>query len=178
MEKYVDQSSDSPAKPIVEKYWFGGHILFCIGLILLGLFVIFEAIRFSMPYLERGDATLADMPGLSPIICSVLLILLSLPVIIKSAAAGGRLGYFISAEFMKGLWGTEAKIFYTVFGTIIAYVFLLFPYLPYALATMIFLVSIMALLKLFTWQSILVSAVTSGALWFVFGTLFKINLPH
>ena len=104
--------------------------------------------------------------------------LLTIPVIIKSVKAGGKLRYFISRDFRDGLCGSEAQIFYVVFASMLVYVFLLFPYLPYALATLIFLVGSMALLKLFTWKSVLVSAITSGALWFVFGVMFQINLPH
>jgi len=178
MEDHVEMAIDVPAEANAQKYWFGGHILFCIGLNLLGIYVVFESVRLSLPYLESGDATWSDMPGLSPIICSILLMLLTIPVIIKSVKAGGKLRYFISRDFRDGLCGSEAQIFYVVFASMLVYVFLLFPYLPYALATLIFLVGSMALLKLFTWKSVLVSAITSGALWFVFGVMFQINLPH
>lgn len=178
MESHVEPAPGAPAEAKVENYWFGGHILFCVGLNLLGIGVIIESVRLSLPYLENGDATWSDMPGLSPIICSILLMLLTIPVIVKSVRAGGKLRYFVSRDFLAGLCGAEARIFGIVFASMLVYIFLLFPYLPYALATLIFLVGSMAWLKLFTWRSVLVSAITSGALWFVFGVLFQINLPH
>ena len=178
MEDYAEQAHVEPADPSYAKYWFGGQILFCIGLIVLSLYVVIESIRFSIPYLDRGDATFFDMPGLSPILASLLLILLSVLVIRKSAALGGKASYYFSRDFVKALGGTEARLVCIVFGTLVVYVFLLFPYLHYALATLIYLVGFMALLKLCTWRSILASAIFAAALWFVFGYLFSINLPN
>ncbi len=178
MEAPTVQLDGAPSHPPVPKYWAAGHVLFCLVLVALSLYVIGESIHFSIPYVERGDASLVDMPGLTPIICSILLIALSVPIVVKNIAAGGRLGYFVSAAFVDGLKSPEAKIFIIVFGTLLVYVGLLFPHLPYVLATMIFLVALMALLKLFSWQSLIVCAATSGTLWLLFSVLFKINLPH
>lgn len=178
MEVLADPHAVAPSRPPVPAYWAAGHILFCLALIALGVYVIVESIRFSLPFVERGDASLVDMPGLTPIVCSVLLIALCVPIIVKHAAAGGRLAYFVSADFAMSLKGGEAKIFAIVFGALLVYVALLFPHLPYALATMIFLVATMALLRLFSWRSLIVAAATSGALWLIFAVAFKINLPH
>ncbi len=176
MSDKVDEVSEKSAA--VADYWFSGQLLFCIVLALVGAAVIFAAMRLSLPYLDSGAATAFDMPGLGPIVVGAGLIALCLALAAKCVRAGGRLAYFASPEFRRALVGGEARIVYIVFGSLAVYVFMLFPYLPYALASFIFLVGTMALLKLFTWRSVLASALYSAALWFVFAYLFSINLPH
>lgn len=161
-----------------KKAWYSCQILFSLFLILTGIFIIITSIQFSRPLLQSGSATCLDMPGLSPIVCSALMILLSLYIIVDAAHRGGTLGYFWSAPMRKALKSTEAITLYKVFAAFILYVFILFPSLPYWLSTVVFLVLFMAIFKVFSWKTILISMIVTGALMYVFGVLFAVNLPN
>lgn len=160
-----------------SKPFRSADLLFALVLIALGLGVIAESVRTSLPMLEKGDATMLDMPGLTPIVCAGLLIAFSLAVAADALRRGGRLGWFASAEFRSGLRSREALALYTVFGSLAVYVFGLFPFLPYLASTSLFLAGFMALCGELHWKSLLISAATALFITLVFGELFAVMLP-
>jgi hypothetical protein len=157
--------------------WPSVDILFSLLLIALSLFIIIESVIESRPLLASEQATLLDMPGLSPIICSALLIGLSVAMIVSAYRKGGRLGWFFSGELSRALSGREARAVYKVFALLLAYVFLLWPHLPFWLSTTVFLIGFMAAFGVFSWTSVLTSGLTVAMLWYVFLELFNIALP-
>lgn len=160
-----------------RKGWYSCHILFGIALILTGVFVIADSLRMSIPLLEKGQATVLDMPGLSPILCSLLLIVGAAVVIVSSWRRGGTLSFFFTPALIKALTGREARTAYKVFVLLSCYVFILFPYVTYWLATFLFLIVFMWAFRVFSWKSALVSLGTALSIWYIFGHLFGINLP-
>ncbi len=160
-----------------KKGWYSCQILFSFFLILVGLYVIFNSVRYSMPLIKAGDATYVDAPGFSPVVCGGLLIILSLYVAYGSWKRGGTLRYFFSAEMFAALKSKEALTFYKVFTLMFLYGFVLLPSLPYWLSTILFMLAFMITFKYFTWKAVAVSVLTSFTLYYVFGTLFSVALP-
>ncbi len=152
-------------------------IAFSLVLIAASVYVIVDSLAQSLPMVASEQATYADMPGLSPIICAAILIVMALAMIASAFRRGGRLGWFASADFAQALAGREARAVYKVFAILGTYVFVLWPHLPFWLSTGVFLAGFMAACGVFSWVSIAVSAVTAGTLWYVFLELFNVALP-
>lgn len=160
-----------------RKSWYTCHILFSMALILASIYIIIDSLQMSIPMIERGQAAITDMPGLTPIICSVLLIILSLFMIRDAWRSGGTLKHLASLEVRKGLIGPEAIAVYKVFALFLLYVYVLMPLLPYWASTFLFMVVFMLSFKAFSWKTILISIVTSVSIMVIFGKLFQVNLP-
>lgn len=160
-----------------KRGWYSCQILFSFFLILVGIFIIVNAVRFSTPLIESGDATYLDAPGFSPILCGALLVILSSYVAYGSWKRGGTVRYFFSAEMIAALKSNEALTVYKVFALMFLYGFVLLPHLPYWLSTILFMLAFMITFKYFTWKAVVVSIVTSLSLFYVFGTLFSVTLP-
>jgi len=157
--------------------WFSVDIAFSLALIAGSIYVIADSLATSLPMVASEQATHLDMPGLSPIICAALLIVMAVGMIVTAYRKGGRLRWFASAGFVQALTGREARAVYKVFALMSAYVFLLWPHLPFWLSTALFLVSFMAVFGVCSWVSVLVAGTTAGTLWFVFLELFNVALP-
>ena len=157
--------------------WFSVDIAFALALIAGSIYVIADSLLSSLPMVASDQATYLDMPGLSPIICAALLIVMAAGMIVTALRKGGSLGWFASAEFVRALSGREARVVYKVFALMSAYVFLLWPHLPFWLSTGLFLVGFMAAFGVCSWVSVAVSCATAGTLWYVFLELFNVALP-
>jgi hypothetical protein len=160
-----------------RKAWYTSHILFSTALILASIYIIIDSLKMSIPLIEKGQATILDMPGLSPIICSLLLIILSLIVIVSAWRSGGTLKYLVSSDVRQALIGREALVVYKVFTLLLLYVYLLLPLLPYWASTFLFMVVFMLSFRVFSWKTILISISTALLIMVIFGNLFGINLP-
>jgi hypothetical protein len=160
-----------------RKSWYTCHILFSIALILASIYIIIDSLHMSIPMIKNGQATIMDMPGLSPIICSVLLIILSLVMIRSAWRSGGTLKHLVSAEVRKALTGREAITVYKVFALLLLYVYVLMPFLPYWASTFVFMVVFMLSFHVFSWKTILISISTALSIMVIFGKLFGVNLP-
>ena len=160
-----------------RKAWYTSHILFSIALILASIYIIIDSLKMSIPLIEKGQATILDMPGLSPIICSLLLIGLSIVMIRSAWRSGGTLRYLASAEIRKALIGPEAIVVYKVFALFLLYVYALIPFLPYWASTFLFMVVFMLSFRVFSWKTILISISTALSIMVIFGKLFRVNLP-
>jgi hypothetical protein len=160
-----------------RKSWYTCHILFGLGLILASVYVIVDSLKMSLPLIEKGQATPLDMPGLSPIVCSALLILLSLVVIASARRNGGTLKHLLSPEVRNALVRGEAVVVYKVFSLMLLYIYGLLPHLPYWASTSLFMVVFMAVFRVFSWRTIVISISTALLIMVIFGHLFGINLP-
>ena len=160
-----------------RKAWYTCHILFSIALILVSIYIIIDSLKMSLPLIEKGQATILDMPGLSPIICSLLLIVLSLVVIVSAWRSGGTLKYLASPDVRKALIDREAIAVYKVFALLLLYVYLLLPFLPYWASTFLFMVVFMLSFRVFSWKTVLISISTALLIMVIFGNLFGVNLP-
>lgn len=160
-----------------RKSWYTGHILFSIALILISIYIIIDSLKMSIPLIEKGHATILDMPGLSPIVCSSLLIILSLIVAVSAWRSGGSLKHLASPDVRKALTGREAIVVYKVFALLLLYVYLLLPLLPYWISTSLFMIIFMLSFRLFSWKTVLISISTALLITVIFGKLFGINLP-
>jgi hypothetical protein len=160
-----------------RKSWYTCHILFSIVLILASIYIIIDSLQMSIPFIERGQATIMDMPGLSPMICSLLLIGLSIVMIRSAWRSGGTLKHLASPEVRKGLIGKEATTVYKVFALLLLYVYVLMPLLPYWASTFLFMVVFMLSFRVFSWKTILISISTALLIMVIFGKLFGVNLP-
>jgi hypothetical protein len=157
--------------------WFSVDIAFALTLIAGSIYVIADSLVTSLPMVASDQATYLDMPGLSPILCAALLIVMAVGMIVSAYRKGGRLSWFATAGFAKALTGREARTVYKVFALLGAYVFLLWPHLPFWLSTGLFLAGFMAACGVLSWVSLTVSCVTAGTLWYVFLELFNVALP-
>jgi hypothetical protein len=160
-----------------KQAWHSVDIVFSLVLIAVSVFVIVESLTTSLPMVAADQATLLDMPGLSPIICALLLVFMSIGMIISAFRKGGRLGGFASGQTLRALSGREALTVYKVFALFGVYVFWLWPHLPFWLSTSVFLTGFMAAFGVFSKISVLVACITAGILWYVFLELFNIALP-
>lgn len=160
-----------------RKAWYTSHILFSIALILVSIYIIVDSLKMSLPLIEKGQATVLDMPGLSPIVCSLLIIVLSLVMIVSAWRSGGTLKQLLSPEVRQALIGREAIVVYKVFALLLLYVHLLMPLLPYWASTSLFMVVFMLSFRVFSWKTVLISIATALLIMVIFGNLFGINLP-
>ncbi|MBN2437356.1 MAG: tripartite tricarboxylate transporter TctB family protein [Deltaproteobacteria bacterium] len=160
-----------------RKTWYTCHILFSVALILAAIYIIIDSLKMSIPLMERGQATILDIPGLTPIICSLLLIILSLVVIVSAWRSGGTLKHLVSPDVRKALGGREAIVVYKVFTLLLLYVYLLLPFLPYWASTFLFMVVFMLSFRVFSWKTILISFLVAILIKVIFGDLFGILLP-
>jgi hypothetical protein len=160
-----------------KKAWYTCHILFSTALILASIYIIIDSLQMSIPLIERGQATILDMPGLSPIICALLLIGLSIVMIRSASRSGGTLKYLASPEMRKALIGHEAITVYKVFALLLLYVYGLMPFLPYWASTFLFMVVFMLSFRVFSWKTIVISISTALSIMVIFGKLFGVNLP-
>ena len=160
-----------------RKSWYMCHIFFSIALILVSIYIIIDSLKMSIPMIEKGQATILDMPGLSPMLCSLLLIILSLVMIVSAWRSGGTLKHLASPDVRKALVGREAIVVYKVFALLLIYVFLLLPFLPYWVSTSLFMVLFMLSFRVFSWKTVLISISTALSIMVIFGKLFGINLP-
>lgn len=160
-----------------KRGWLSVDIAFALVLIAVSVYVIVESLATSLPMVASEQATYLDMPGLSPIICAVLLIVMALGMIVGAYRKGGRLGWFATADLGRALTGREARTVYKVFALVGIYVFVLWTRVPFWLSTSLFLVAFMAAFGTFSWRSVVVACVTAGTLWYVFLELFNVALP-
>lgn len=160
-----------------KRAWLSVDIAFSLALIAASVYVIADSLAQSLPMVASDQATYADMPGLSPILCAALLIIMALAMIASAYRRGGRLGWFVSPGVARALTGREARTVYKVFALMSAYVFLLWPHLPFWLSTGLFLVGFMASCGIVSWVSLTVSCLTAGTLWYVFLEFFNVALP-
>lgn len=160
-----------------KRAWSSVDIAFALLLIALCVYVIAESLATSLPMVDSGQATWLDMPGLSPIVCAVLLIGMSIGMMVGAYRQGGRLRWFVTGDLGTALASKEARVVYLVFAILGAYVFLLWPRLPFWLSTTVFLVAFMAIFRVRLQTALVVAVLTAATLWFVFVHLFNVALP-
>lgn len=160
-----------------KKAWYSMHLVFSGLLVVLSAYIIIESLRASVPMLVAGNATILDMPGLSPIVCAGLLTLFAVLLGAEAFRKGGRLSYFISKEVRAALSGREAATVYKIGACLVVYVFFLWPLVPFWCSSGLFMFSLMAVFGELSWKTAAVSILTAGILWFVFNDLFQVMLP-
>jgi hypothetical protein len=160
----------------VERQKANFQLAFGIILVLIAVVTVAESLRFSLPMIRRGVASMYDFPGLVPIVASVILSALAAPFMVMAAKQGGSLQNLFSKESKALLASDETRIVCLVFGLLIAYR-TIFNLIPYVLSTTAFLLMFYLALGVLSVRTGLLAAAVSGMFFVLFQLVFKISLP-
>ena len=120
-----------------------------IGASLLIIFgwTAYESFRMSAERIAAGTATIYTAPGLVPFIISLIIIFCVISVIRRAISDGADLT-FLSPRGLKASYSVPGAFSaMIVMAFLSAYVFLLAPFVPFALSTFIFTAGFMLLYK-------------------------------
>ncbi len=161
--------------------------IFSIVLCALSIYVMVEGVaiyrRVALPPYKITQFSLS--PGFLPVILGGVLLLCSLLLFIQSIAGGqGFVGSIKARCIDIGKWFGPAlhdkDMYYTIGGVLIMgiYTFVLMTFLPFWIASLLFLVGIMFYLHAQKWWKILlISAGAVGLIVLLFQVVFKAALP-
>jgi len=148
----------------------GADFLAGLAIFAVSLYALITSIR--MPY--YGDAGALSSPGLTPGLISLAMMVLSVVLMLRSRR--------FRRPFELRLPGIEARRVLTVFAIVFLYV-LLMPWMGYAVATFLMLLAFQTIfvarrdLRFLLIWGVGLSAVLTGALYYVFAKIFLIPLP-
>lgn len=144
------------------------------------IFVLGDSIRMiffvKVPAIEEAGWFVA--PGFFPLILAVGLILMSLIMLSISLREGGK-GAFPGWEKVRSSFRSKDELIMVAeIALLFFYVFVLIGNIHFAIASFIYLVLAMWIVRATSWYKILIiSGVVSIAVAYLFGNLFKIPLP-
>jgi len=171
-------------KPVLDektKNMRDGDIIISILLILVSIWTAYESLRMSYEMYSRGLADFYTVPGLSPFIVSVLILICAIVVLVNAIRVGGDLKFLSPTVLKKTFSSLETFTPIIVIGLMWIYVFILVDRIPFTIATFIFIVLLMVIFKAtrLIW-TLLISALYSVAIVYFFakivGTIFPITL--
>jgi hypothetical protein len=122
-------------------------ILISMALIAGCLWTAYESVRMSYRAYSRGFARLYTVPGLLPLIVSIAIIVCASLVIIRAFRDGGDLKFLHPQRLQRVFSHFQAWTAIFVMGLLGLYVFLAIEYLPFTLATMLFLIAFMLIFR-------------------------------
>ncbi|MFA9398851.1 MAG: tripartite tricarboxylate transporter TctB family protein [Clostridiaceae bacterium] len=150
-------------------------------LFVFSIYVAIESIRLMLSTLDRGIGEWYSSPGLLPLIIGILLCVCSIDLFRTAWKFGARYS-FINKSSLGNL--VKSKVFINasiVIALIAIYIFLLLKFLPYWLATFIFLFCFISFFKGKNNKELIIafiiSASSTAILTYGFGTLAQIPLP-
>jgi hypothetical protein len=150
-----------------------GHtdFYFSIALLIFSSLMLIEALR--MP--DMGDTY--SNPNLLPTVIASAIIVLSGFTAIGSLRSFQE--YWRGRDKTAGSWLRSInKPLVTVIAMLLLYVLVFLRFLPYPVATFVFLLALMWLFKGGAlWKICLISAIASGTITYLFGSVFLIPLP-
>lgn len=152
-----------------------GDLVFSVILILLGIYVMYEAVNM------RVYRTILDAPGLFPFVLGAILTILGVFLFLSTLKQGAReqLREIVNASYVKMLvrrFSFQRVVVLTLLMAI--YLFFLIGTLHFNIATFIYLVVTLVYLKATSLIRIaLISAVVSVSVGYVFENFFRIPLP-
>jgi len=149
-------------------------------LFLFASVVFFEAYKMLSRTLGKGKDWYTSA-GLFPLIVSVCLAICALLLFLRAWRDGARFDFFSASSIKAMTMNKEVRVATIIITWLAFYIFGMLNFLPYWLATFLFLFLFMVLFKKITVKSIvtmlIVSICATAALTYGFGTLAMIPLP-
>jgi len=149
-------------------------------LLATSIFVVVDSTRMTffvkIPGVEKEGWFVA--PGFLPLILGLGLIVMSLIMISIALKEGGKLAFPGWEKFRNYFKSKDELIMAAEIGLLFLYTFVLIGNIHFAVASFIYLVLAMVIVRAISWYKILtISGVVSIAVAYLFGNLFKIPLP-
>ncbi len=151
-----------------------------IALYAIGMFIM--ALRLQLNTLEKGKDWFKSA-GLFPIIVSALLLFCAALLFLRARKDGARFDFFTSTKVTRFLKTREFLVASGVIALLAVYIFVLIPikWIPYEIATFIFLTTFMIIFNDKTPKkigfSIIMSIIATIVITYGFGELAMIPLP-
>lgn len=148
-----------------------------IILALGSLAVLYDSYKMTVAVTARGNP-LVSSPGFVPAVIAVFMLILGFVLLRAGQKSGGSLTFLLPSRLAAGLASAEGRNVITILGIIAGYIFILLKFLPYSIATFIFLYAFI----LFYYQRrhlrvALIAAGVSLVITVAFGELASIPLP-
>lgn len=141
-------------------------------------FTLYESLRMPIGDVAAVAIRFYTAPGFLPAVLSIILLILSVALIIHAVVKGGNLQW-LSWSSIKAL--IRSRVTYNVLfvlGLLACYIIFLLEFMPYWLATFIFLVLFMGFFRAGRLIKIsLISGIVTAAVTILFGYIIKIPLP-
>lgn len=150
-----------------------------IVIALFGLYVLISGIHMSVVSQKMSDSAWYGTPGILPIVIGAVLISLSIVMFVSGYRKGERINkelLNIAVSYLK------SKAFLRIavaIGLLAIYVFVLFPYLPFCIATALYLIATMTFFreeKYPIWKIIIISLVFTVILYLFFSKVAGVPL--
>jgi putative tricarboxylic transport membrane protein len=149
-------------------------------LLIVGIFVLGDSIKMTffvkIPAIEEAGWFVA--PGFFPLLLGIGLVIMSSIMLSISLREGGK-GAFPGWEKVRSFFKSKDEaIMVAEMALLFFYTFFLIRYLHFAIASFIYLLLAMWMVRAASWYKILIiSGGVSIAVAYLFGNLFKIPLP-
>lgn len=156
-----------------------GELVLSIIFILGSLWIMYRSVLMSIDVYNRTQPDVYTLPGIFPFIVAVLIILCSVSVILHAVKGGARLNFISFERFRESLKRKDMQVFLVLIGWMMIYVFLLMEYLPFEIATFIFIFFLFRVFKAASlWRSVLISALFSLIVVYFFAVIVRTPFPH
>lgn len=174
----VSQEREKPALDEKTKKIRDADIIISTIFIVGSGWSAYESLRMSHEMYSRGLATLYTVPGLSPFIVSICILVCSVVVLVNAIRVGGDLKFLFPAALKKTFSSLQAFTPTIIMGMLCTYVFILVQRIPFTIATFVFITLLMTIFKATKVHWIIVIGVLySVAIVYFFTTVVGTQFP-
>ena len=155
-----------------------GELLLSIIFIIGSLWVIYRSVMMSIDVYNRTQPDIYTLPGVFPLIIGTLILLGSIKVLIHALKTGAQMKTFSLIRIINGIGKRDSLVFFIIIACMIVYVFFLIQFLPFEIATFIFILFLLLIFKATVlWKAILISAVFSLIVVYFFAVVVRTPFP-
>jgi len=150
-----------------------------IVIALFGLYVLFSGVHMSVVSQQMSDTAWYGTPGILPIVIGFVLTLLSVVMLVSAYRKGERINKDLLNRAVVYLKSKAFLRIVVAIGLLAIYVFVLFPLVPFMVATFVYLAANMIFFRekdFAIWKIVLICAVFSVAIYLFFGKVAGVPL--
>ena len=150
-----------------------------IVIALFGLFVLISGVHMSLTSQQMSDTAWYGTPGILPIVIGVVLTGLSTIMFVSAYRKGERINKEVLGKAIVYIKSKKFLRLAFAIGALAIYIFVLFRWLPFLLATFVYLAGNMIFFRENNypiWKLLLISAVFTVALYLFFGKVANVPL--
>ena len=156
-----------------------GELVLSSLFMLLSVWFMYRSVVMSIIVRRRTGATIYTLPGMFPFIVSLLIFICSLSVVVFVLRKNILLPKITGAAIRGMLENRELRIFLFTMGWMFVYVVLLIPYIPFEIATFVFITTLFLVFRAAkpAW-SVLIGLLFSIVVVYFFTAVVRTPFPH
>lgn len=156
-----------------------GEVILSSIFVLISIWLMYRSVVMSIIIHQRTEAAIYTLPGMFPFIVSMLIFFCSLSIILKRFKEGFSFGRVSLKRTMKTIFEGDARVFLITMGSMLIYVGLLIPFLPFEIATFVFVLVLFRIFKAAKLvPSLIISLTFSVVVVFFFAVVVRTPFPH